>query len=179
MSVQATKPDKSRLFFALWPERPVLEALKSTQQQLDLPEGKPVPAEKLHITLLFLGEVGEDHIDAFKSFAGQLHLEPCELVLDRLEHWVRPAVLCLTAQTTPEALLSLIEALKRGAKKMGFKPEKRPFRAHLTLARKVRKRVVSREIDPIHWPVKDFVLVKSVLASTGAHYEILERWQAE
>jgi len=170
------KPIRSRLFFALWPDDPVLETLQNTRKTLDLNEGKPVAPENFHITLLFLGEVDNSLIDDLKAMAGQIDVEPCEMVLDRLEHWVRPAVLCLTASRTPEPLAALVEDLKRGVRKLGFKPEKRPFRPHVTLARKVRKRVIGREIGPIRWPVRGFALVKSERNAQGSRYTVLAHW---
>ncbi len=164
---------KSRLFFALWPDDAVLDRIRRVREELGLDQGKPVPAENFHITLLFLGDVPDQTIDALKALAGRLSLEPTEIVLDRLEHWVRPAVLCLTASAVPEPLADLVDQLKRSVRKLGFKPEKRPFRPHLTLARKVRRRVVERDIEPVHWPVRDFVLVRS---DRGSRYTIIGRW---
>ena len=176
MAAEKTEPKKSRLFFALWPDPEVLKALNHTRKTLGVNEGKPVNPEKYHVTLLFLGEIPEDQIPALKSLAEKAPFEPCELVLDQMEHWVRPAVLCLVATQTPPALDKLVEAMKRELRKMGIKTEKRPFRPHLTLARKVRKRVVGRPVEPIHWPIHDFVLVASGLNREGSRYRILGRW---
>ncbi len=174
--MSAVEPLKKRLFFALWPDDVVLERLAKLRRELGLNEGKPVDSEKFHITLLFLGEVPEDRIEDLKMLAESLQLAPCDLTLDRLEHWVRPAVLCLTAKAVPEPLAELVKALKRGVRKLGFKPEKRPFRPHLTLARKVKRRVVGCEIEPIHWPVHEFTLVASELSPQGSCYRVFGRW---
>lgn len=170
--------DSKRLFFALWPDESLRSELIRVRDQLGWDRGKPVAPEKMHITLLFLGEVPVDKVADLKVLAEKTAVVPCELSFDRLEHWVRPAVLCLTAETVPQSLSELIESLKRGVRKLGFKPEKRPFRPHLTLARKVRKRRVSREIEPIRWPVRDFVLVASELSAEGARYRVIGRWPA-
>ncbi len=167
---------KTRLFFALWPGESVLEALKRTRRVLGIDQGRPVPADNFHVTLLFLGEVDDSAIGDLMKMAAGIEAAPCELVLDRLEHWVRPAVLCLTASEIPVPLAELVERLRRGVRKLGFRPEKRPFRPHLTLARKVRRRVVGREIEPIRWPVREFVLVKSERDSEGSRYTVLARW---
>ncbi|BCX80908.1 RNA 2',3'-cyclic 3'-phosphodiesterase [Methylomarinovum caldicuralii] len=174
--MEAGTPSKSRLFFALWPDETVIEAVERVRGELGLDQGRPVPEENLHITLLFLGDVPDEAIDDLKALADRLALAPCEIVLDRLEHWVRPAVLCLTASEVPEPVAELVNLLKRGVRKLGFKPEKCPFRPHLTLARKVRRRVVERRIEPVRWPVRDFVLVKSERDDRGSRYTILGRW---
>ncbi len=176
--MSAVEPGKKRLFFALWPDRAVLEKLAKLCSMLELPEGKPVEVEKLHVTLLFLGEIPEGKIEDLKRLAGKLSLAPCQLTFDRLEHWVRPAVLCLTAKHVPESLAELVKALKREVRQLGFKPEKRFFQPHLTLARKVKKRVTGGEIEPIDWPVHEFTLVASELSPEGARYQVLDRWEA-
>jgi 2'-5' RNA ligase len=170
--------NKRRLFFALWPDEAMLEALAKLCQGLDLSEGKPVERGKFHITLVFLGEVPEDKIEALKMLAEKLTFRPCELTFNRLEHWVRPAVLCLTAEAVPEPLAELVEELKRGVRKLGCKLERRPFRPHLTLARKVRKRVAACTVDPIRWPVRELALVASELTPEGSRYQVLGRWKA-
>lgn len=171
------KPSSMRLFFALWPEGEVLARLAALCQTLELSEGKPVEPQKLHITLLFLGATPENKIEALCALARRLPLTPCELVLNRLEHWLRPAVLCLTATTVPEPLLKFTRILRREVRKLGFAPERRPFRPHLTLARKVRKRMPSRPIEPICWPVRGFTLVASELSPEGARYRVLDGWE--
>lgn len=176
--MSAVEPVKQRMFFALWPDDVVLERLVKLCRELGLNEGKPVDPGKFHITLLFLGEVPEDKIEDLKTLAEKLPLAPYELTLDRLEHWVRPAVLCLTATAVPEPLAELVKGLKRGVRKLGFKPEKRPFRPHLTLARKVKRRVAGCEIEPIHWPVHEFTLVASELSAQGSRYRVFGRWSA-
>lgn len=174
--MSAAEPVKKRLFFALWPDDGVLERLARVLMELGLNEGKLVDCKKFHITLLFLGEVPEDKIEDLKALAEKLPLAPCELTLDRLEHWVRPAVLCLTATHPPQPLTRLVEELQQGACKLGFAPERRPFRPHLTLARKVHRRVANRQIEPLPWPVREFTLVESELDPEGSRYTVLDRW---
>ncbi len=176
MATEQTRPTKYRLFFALWPPPKVLDTLKQTQSLLEIKDGKPVSPTNFHITLLFLGDIPEDQISALKSLAAEAPFEPCEVLLDRVEHWVRPAVVCLVATQTPPALDNLVETMKKGLRPLGVKTEKRPFRPHLTLARKVKKRMVGHPIDPIHWPVRDFVLVASELNRGGSRYRIIGRW---
>ncbi len=48
-----------RLFFALWPDPPTRTALAMLVDGLPLVGGRRVPAENLHLTLAFLGNVDE------------------------------------------------------------------------------------------------------------------------
>ena len=58
----------------------------------------------------------------------------------------------------------------------GYEPERRPYRAHVTTARKVSRPTPVTEIDPIHWSVSDFALVESVTHQEGPEYRVLKRW---
>jgi 2'-5' RNA ligase len=53
--------------------------------------------------------------------------------------------------------------------------ERRPFAAHVTLIRKAR----AAELPPLpalDWPVDEFLLVRSLVSSSGSTYEMLERF---
>ena len=129
---------------------------------------------------------------------------PFEFEFQRLEHWKPPQVLCavptVTAQTQDAtekdatalratgpvaapgpgpsrvAALALAEALRDELVSAGFSPDLKPFRAHVTLARKVKR--ASRELDmqTALWSFKDFALVESRTEPQGAVYRVLERF---
>jgi RNA 2',3'-cyclic 3'-phosphodiesterase len=78
----------------------------------------------------------------------------------------------------------LAAACQRACEPLGFVPEKRPFRGHVTLAR-VRSprgfgplaRIIESAADDDFgaWVVAEVVLYRSHLRRTGAVYEALER----
>ena len=170
-------PDKRRLFFALWPEEPVRERLDNLRREAvgDGP-GRPVARDKLHLTLCFLGGVDAGTAVCLEQAAGRVAVPPFTLTFDSLGHWARPQVLWLGAGETPEELSELVRQLRRAQADCGLKPEGRPFQAHLTLARKVRRRPSLPEVAPVHWPVSDFALVASETLPEGARYEVVGRW---
>lgn len=55
-----------------------------------------------------------------------------------------------------------------------FATERRKFTPHVTLARKVGRRV-SCEIAPIEWRVSEICLIRSTLSHEGARYKTLAR----
>ena len=76
----------------------------------------------------------------------------------------------------PESLTELVRGLTRNLQPYGYEAEKRPFVAHITLARRVRHPKVKSGLEAIRWPVSDFVLVETVAGSGGARYQVLQRW---
>jgi 2'-5' RNA ligase len=182
---EATTPKEAsrRLFFALWPDEGMQAALaEATEAIVQSSDGRPLPPENYHITLAFLGAVPESRIGALRPIAAQvaeafpLHGEPIEVTLDRVEHWRKPQLLVATASSTPTLAARLSEQLKRALVGQGFSPDLKPFRAHATLARKVRR--VTRELDmpPVHWTFRDFRLIESRTEPSGPIYSTREIW---
>lgn len=169
--------ERRRLFFALWPEEPVRERLHGLRQDaVGTAVGRPVPRENLHLTLCFLGGVDAETRACVEQAAAAVAVPPFTLTFDRLGYWARPGVLWLGADETPARLSELVAQLRRVQAGCGSKPEGRPFRAHLTLARKVRRRPRLPEVAPLLWPVEAFTLVASETLPGGARYEVVARW---
>jgi 2'-5' RNA ligase len=168
-----------RLFFALWPDPGTLAASLERLRALTRgSEGRPQRPDQLHLTLEFLGNVPEDRLAAVLEAGAEAsrNLQPFEVVFDRLEHWRRPQVLCLTAEVTPPPLAALVESLRVGLVARGFQTEQRPFKAHLTLARKVRRAPTDPAFEPLAWPAHEFSLVESTTDPAGSRYERLATW---
>ncbi len=171
-----------RLFFALWPEAEQLEPLVERLRRLVPPTGvgKPQRPDQLHVTLEFLGAVPESRIGATRAVgaAAAAGARPFEIAFDQLDHWRRPQVLCLTARQTPEALVELSQSLRRELAARDFEVERREFRAHLTLARRVTQPQSVPQFEPVLWPARRVTLVRSVSDSSGSRYEPLDVWNA-
>jgi 2'-5' RNA ligase len=168
-----------RLFFALWPGPDALVAATAAVHRHVPPgTGRPQRPDQLHLTLEFLGGVPEARfgsvLEAGESVAGSVI--PFEIILDRLEHWQRPQVLCLTASVVPEPLAGLVRSLRSALSARGFDPEKRPFKPHLTLARKVRLAPPAESVAPQRWAAHEYSLVESITGPEGSRYERLSTW---
>ncbi len=175
MSLEET-PKTRRLFFAFWPADGVRAAIARLARKKLHKNGKPVRPENLHVTVVFLGSVDEHQQRCLEAMAATLHGEPFELVLDRFGFWPKPRILWLAPAHMPGALLRLVAALNRGIQPCGFTPETRPYRPHVTLARKAAHGVDPWPPAAIPWPVTSFSLVESVTASEGAQYRVLRTW---
>jgi RNA 2',3'-cyclic 3'-phosphodiesterase len=169
-----------RLFFALWPVEALRTVLAGRVAALaPTGSGRVQRPDQLHLTLEFLGAVPADRLQAVRDAAAAVRGEPFELVLDALEYWRRPRILCLVARDLPPALAALVHSLRTELASRGFEPECRPYRAHLTLARKVAQPPSLAPTDPLHWPATDFALVESVTERAGSIYRPVGAWSLE
>jgi len=165
-----------RLFFALWPDDAVRKALEALALHRAGDQGKRTRTENLHITLAFLGSVDGRRRGCLEEAADELQGRSFTLSMDTLGWWPRPQVLWVGPTDIPAALLNLVSDLKLACQRCGFEPERRPYQAHLTLARKVRRARLPDSIEPIQWPISSFALVESKTLPTGAEYSVLRTW---
>lgn len=166
-----------RLFIASWPADAHREALGSALPRLEWASGgRRVPVANYHLTLAFLGAVAVTRLDALRAAAAQLKGCAAVIALDRIEYWPKPQVLCLVASVTPPAVRILIQRLWQALAQTGFKPDVRPFKAHVTLARKVERPPAARPVDPIAWPIDRLALVESLTTPEGPAYMPLAFW---
>jgi 2'-5' RNA ligase len=170
-----------RLFFALQPTPAQAEALvasvASLVKELD---GQPAPASNLHATLSFIGAVEEEKLAALRAAAAQVRGRHVRLDFDALDYWETPEVLCVTAVES-ESARDLSAALADVTSAAGFTPDRKPFRAHLTLARKVRRRVARnfawpRALAPVIIRCAQFVLMQSRRGDAGSTYSVVDSW---
>jgi 2'-5' RNA ligase len=169
-----------RLFFAFWPDAGTRGELEQAcRQAMGASGGRPVSPAKWHATAAFLGSVPESRLPGIRSAAASLPGEPFELVFDGIEYWARPQVLVAVCGRQPAAAAALARRLWTRLAPLGLTADSRPLKAHVTLARKVRKPPGGLSMRPVRWPVREIALVQSITDPTGARYEVLERWPLE
>jgi 2'-5' RNA ligase len=156
----------SRLFFALWPPPETAAALHEWARGL---EGRATPAEKIHLTLAFLGGVDPTKLVAaarkVQAGAFELPVDSAKYVRGNDMVWVGP-------REMPEGLRVLVERLHFALYRAEFILERRAFAAHVTLVRKARKPASIAPLPKVEWPVREFTLVNSHLS----RYKVLERF---
>ncbi|HKX39083.1 MAG TPA: RNA 2',3'-cyclic phosphodiesterase [Burkholderiales bacterium] len=158
-----------RLFFALWPPRDAAEALARWAKAF---EGRAIPAEKIHLTLAFLGGV-----DAGKAIAAarRVRAGPFELPLESAKYVRGNEMVWVAPLETPPGLKALVERLHFELYRAEFILERRPFAAHVTLLRKAPRPKAMAALPEVGWPVREFALVNSV---NGA-YQDVERFSLD
>jgi 2'-5' RNA ligase len=167
-----------RLFLALWPPDRVSAELALVGEALaELAHGKAVPAEKIHLTLAFLGEVGAERVDAVRGPAAEARAAPFDLVLDHVGAFRKARVAWAGSSGLPAVLIELQSNLDRALRAAQFPLDDRPFAAHVTLARKIARPVPPAPMPQIRWPAKELVLARTE-TGTG-RYSILERWSLD
>ncbi len=167
---------RERLFFALWPDREVQEALARHARRLVRKAGRRIPPGRIHLTLVFLGWVDPATRACLERRAGEVSVPPFELVIDRAGAFPRARVVWAGPDAAPPPLARLEAALREAAVRCGLETDTRPFVPHVTLARKAAPVPAGPLPEPVRWPVADFALVRSRLRPGGAGYEVLRRW---
>ena len=174
MSGADERPNRHRVFFALWPDDATRAAIsRATREAVRASGGRPIAKDRLHITVGFLGELTAERLAAARAVP-PISLGPFELVLDAVGIWPESKILWLAPSAPPEALALLEARLWDALLELGFHGEDRIYRPHVTLAR--RARPVEAEVEPVQFPVRDLALVESFPDGRNVHYEVLERW---
>ena len=172
-----------RLFAALPVPVEVAETLARRQQ--GLPGARWSPADNLHVTLRFFGEVAEPVAAELDEALAGVAMPEFEVALDGVGAFGDPermrAVWAGVAESEP--LRRLAAKCETVARRCGLKAEPRAFRPHLTLAylkRTPELRVAAwvqghNLLRSPPWRARGFGLYSSWLSHDGSRYE-LERF---
>lgn len=123
-----------RLFAALEVPPDIAEGLSRRQQ--GLPGARWRPAEALHVTLRFFGEVSEAVAADLDQALSEIRFAPLELSLEGAGAFGEGGdVRAVWAGVTPNAQLDeLHQRCESAARRVGLPAEKRAYRPHVTLA---------------------------------------------
>jgi 2'-5' RNA ligase len=182
-----------RLFFAANVTPEIRERLALVQRPLVATgaDVKWVEIENLHVTMKFLGEVPEDKVPAIVAQADQAAKEAKAFVmslggLGAFPTQRAPRVVWVGLTHGLDELRVLARGLEAGLEKLGFKPEGRPFSAHVTLGRVRSPRgrdalaqalQAGRECEIGTLNVEKFALMQSVLGRGGPQYSVVQEFR--
>lgn len=165
----------ARLFFALWPDSHAAARLERLAHEVaQATGGKAVPLDKIHLTVVFLGEVASERAAVAGKVAASMGGTAAAVWLDCVGSFPGARVAWAGSNAPQEALLALQTSLAHGLREAGFVLEDRDFIPHLTLARRIVKALPRGGIDPIGWHADELALVRS--ESGTARYAMLEAW---
>jgi 2'-5' RNA ligase len=184
-----------RLFLALEPPAPVRRRLVGLQDALRASAGahaaeiRWTPAEQLHLTVRFLGNVPEERLPALREAVegAAVATRPLRLLVRGAGGFPtsrRPRVVFARVEEDGGGLAALAARLGQVLAPLGFPPEDRPFSPHLTLGRSRDGRgahgaggalVAAAALEPVPWRADDLALVRSTLGPGGARHDPLAR----
>lgn len=166
-----------RLFFALWPDAELRAGLASCARACQqVSGGRLVSAESLHATLAFVGEVDPDQRTTLTALADALPTAGFDLVLDQVGYWPHNRIVYAAASVTPKPLSDLAQTLARQLASAGYRAEKRPYVAHVTLLRKALRAPQGVASEALLWRIGEIALVESVREHDRLVYRPLKRW---
>jgi 2'-5' RNA ligase len=150
-----------RLFLALWPETDALDAIAAWQSAFGWPHrARPIPREKLHVTLHFLGDVAASHLPGLAAMAA-LPFEAFELEFAVPAVW-SGGIAVLEPVAEAAALADLRQRLGEALQAGGLPVDPRPYRPHVTLARQAEGAATpASPRPPVRWRVERCALVES------------------
>ena len=163
----------------------VIEGLR----QKSGPDVRWIRPEGVHVTLKFLGEVPTKKLPAVKLAIQEAVVghSPFELEFSTIGTFGgREGLRIMWVGIAGDVLRleALVRAVNAALAVVGFEPERRPFRPHLTLGR-VRDEVPTRRraeievavgksgVPQVSWRTAQVSLMRSRLTASGATYEVL------
>jgi 2'-5' RNA ligase len=187
-----TTPDHLRLFVACEVPEDVKDVIGNVIDQLRARSGTAVRwirPEGVHVTLKFLGEVHVKKLPAVKLAVQEAVVghSPFELEFSNIGTFGgREGLRLMWVGIAGDVLRleALVRAVNAALAVVGFEPERRPFRPHLTLGR-VRDEISTRaraeievqvgktKVPEISWRTAQVSLMRSRITSQGASYEVV------
>jgi len=178
-----------RSFLAIELPEPILRKIEEVEADLKSAhaDARWVSPEKIHLTLKFFGNIEASRIDSiFKSIEEPVRTtQPFSLKVQGVgafPNMKSPRVIWMGLVNGSQILISFQKEIEAQLEKIGFQPEDRPFRPHLTLARvkssRGRNDLVGRmekhkEEEFGDFQVERVILFKSDLKPSGPIYTAL------
>lgn len=168
--------DTARMFIALWPDPGVRAALREWRDCCAWPKSaSPARTDQLHVTLHFLGSIPRVRLPELVNGLG-VRFAPFELEFGHPELW-HGGIAVLAPDVVPEPLLALHGALGEALERLGLPLEDRPYRPHVTLARRAGPELAPIQGPPIRWQVDGYALMESKVGD-GAQYRVVQTYAA-
>jgi len=173
-AVPARSPMLYRYFFALLPDEITGRRVRAFSEA-QFGEKGLMRADRLHVTLAITADFDAHFpalIEALRRAGETVAAEPFTLVLDQLSRGRDTAALRPAHSLPP--LRALQSAIARAMNEQGvpMRPQWR-FNPHVTLIYRKGQPVV-RPVPDLGWPVREFVLIESVVGLT--RHNLLGRW---
>jgi len=168
-------------------DQALLPLISQTQSKLDtsLAKMKLVKIENIHFTMNFFGDTSLTRIDEIESCLNRIKIEPFEIMVHGVGAFPtkrKPRVIWIGVTQNADCIRSLKMEIDSHLKELGYKPERKNFTPHATIAR-IRyikdaeklatnlESLANQSIGPM--TVSKISMKKSTLTSSGPVYETL------
>lgn len=166
-------PETARLFIGLWPDEAALQALLAHQAAWHWgPQAARVAPGRLHMTLHFLGDVARDRIAALRAALQEVPAFAFELEWLASKCW--HGGLAVLEARPGAGLLALHQQVGECLAGLGYTLERRPFKPHVTLARKAQGSQPPASLPAAPWRAASLALVESA-RPTGQYLPLWSR----
>jgi 2'-5' RNA ligase len=157
----------ARLFVGLWPADDVRQAIEEHAAAWQWPaRAVRTRSERLHLTLHFLGQRPAGELPLLRRVL-DVGWEGCELELDRCTVWPG-GIAVLESSAVPPALARLHADLASRLAAAGVPLDARPYRPHVTLARKAAGARPPPQCASLRWRAAPaYALVQSLPGGGG------------
>jgi len=156
-----TPPTLARLFLGLLPDEATAQAIDDYRGTWDWPAGtSPVPQDRLHVTLHFLGELPRAQMGSWVQGLN-VPFEPFELRLQQPDLW-SGHIAVLRPGSVPRALAELHERLGLALQGLGLPLLRQAFTPHVTLAYQANGLTLPHWRADIPWQVGGYALIESM-----------------
>ncbi len=167
-----------KVFFAIWPDSHVKAQLGRLAGNLEhLCGGYRTHSLKLHLTLVFLGNILTTQLAHVQDIASQIKLPCFSLIIDTIEYWAHNKIVYAGFSDNPVVLIELVKQLQDDLQRAGFKLEQRLYIPHLTLVRNAACHQLPKLKTPIRWNINEWMLIQSVATRAGTAYSQLDSWK--
>lgn len=182
-----------RAFIAINITQEIENTIGTIQEKLNASHAdvKWVETNNIHITLKFLGEIDDAQCNKLKQLLSVIanQYKPFKIEISGIDSFPErgnPRVIWADCKGEINILKALANSISKCAEEVGVPKETREFLAHLTIGRvksnknipalrKVMEEVNNKLIGA--QLIKDFILYKSELRSSGPIYTALEKFQ--
>ncbi len=170
-----------RAFIAVEVPKEIAERIAVLQSELPADSIKPVPAEKMHLTLKFLENISEQDAIAIKKIIAEIQPAPFAVSCAGVGVFPTPNYVRVvwTGADSDGKLESIANTLDSRLQEIGIKKDEPGFSSHITVAR-VRKKVnlsdfLSRHKDDVfgEFVAREIKLKKSKITPSGPIYSDL------
>lgn len=182
---------RSFLAFELPAELKTVVARASQDLKATAIKARWVKVDNIHLTVVFLGSVAPEQLEPVQACAGSVcqgH-RPFDIMIRGMGIFGskrHPRVLWLGLGGDIDRMAVFRDDLQNALQPFGLKPERRPFRPHLTLGRFRKGPGSEQDLNTMlkkhetltsrRCPLTELVLIKSDLKPSGPIYTEMARW---